>query len=58
MPYLDLKDIKLYYEVEGEGPPFLFISETACDGAVWKRHSYFFTNPDAAHKIIREFIVA
>ncbi len=36
MPYLDLKDIKLYYEVHGEGPPFLFISETACDGAVWK----------------------
>jgi len=36
MPYLDIKDIKLYYEVEGEGPPFLFISETACDGAVWK----------------------
>ncbi|MCZ6620919.1 MAG: alpha/beta hydrolase [Deltaproteobacteria bacterium] len=36
MPYLDLKDIKLYYEAYGEGPPFLFISETACDGAVWK----------------------
>jgi len=36
MPYLDLKDIKLYYEAYGEGPPILFISETACDGAVWK----------------------
>jgi pimeloyl-ACP methyl ester carboxylesterase len=23
-----------------------------------ERHSYFFTNPDAAHKIIREFIAA
>ena len=34
--YLDLKDIKLYYEAYGEGPPFLFISETACDGAVWR----------------------
>ncbi|MCZ6452358.1 MAG: alpha/beta fold hydrolase, partial [Deltaproteobacteria bacterium] len=36
MPYLDLKDIKLYYEAYGEGPTILFISETACDGAVWK----------------------
>ena len=36
MPYVDLKDAKLYYEVYGDGPPFLFISETACDGAVWK----------------------
>ena len=36
MPYLNLKDVQLYYEVYGEGPPFLFLSETACDGAVWK----------------------
>ncbi|TAJ77199.1 alpha/beta fold hydrolase [bacterium] len=36
MPYLNLKDAQLYYEVHGEGPPFLFLSETACDGAVWK----------------------
>jgi pimeloyl-ACP methyl ester carboxylesterase len=36
MPYLHLKDVELYYEVYGEGPPFLFLSETACDGAVWK----------------------
>lgn len=36
MPYLRLKDLELYYEVRGEGPPFLFISETACHGEVWK----------------------
>lgn len=36
MPYLQLRDLKLYYEVFGEGPPFLFISETACHGEVWK----------------------
>lgn len=36
MPYLELKDLELYYEVHGEGPPFLFISETACHGGVWK----------------------
>jgi len=36
MPYLERPDLKLYYEVYGEGPPFLFISETACHGEVWK----------------------
>jgi pimeloyl-ACP methyl ester carboxylesterase len=28
--------VDIYYEVSGEGTPFLFFSETACDGAVWK----------------------
>jgi 3-oxoadipate enol-lactonase len=37
MPYVKTKDgVDIYYEVFGEGPPFLFLSETACDGAVWK----------------------
>jgi len=36
MPYLQRPDLKLYYEIFGEGPPFLFISETACHGDVWK----------------------
>lgn len=36
MPYLRLKDVDLYYEVHGAGQPLLFLSETACDGAVWK----------------------
>ncbi len=38
MPFLKLKDLDLYYEVHGEGPPFLFISETACHGEVWKAY--------------------
>lgn len=38
MPYLQLRDLKLYYEVHGEGRPFLFISETACHGEVWKTY--------------------
>jgi len=38
MPYLQRPDVKLYYEVFGEGPPFLFISETACHGEVWKTY--------------------
>jgi 3-oxoadipate enol-lactonase len=37
MPYVKTKDgVDIYYEVSGEGTPFLFLSETACDGAVWR----------------------
>jgi 3-oxoadipate enol-lactonase len=37
MPYVKTKDgVDIYYEAFGEGTPFLFLSETACDGAVWK----------------------
>lgn len=36
MPYIKAKDgVDIYYEVTGQGTPFLFLSETACDGAVW-----------------------
>lgn len=36
MPYAKAKDgTRIYYENFGEGTPFLFLSETACDGAVW-----------------------
>lgn len=36
MPYVKTKDgVDIYYEVSGQGTPFLFLSETACDGAVW-----------------------
>jgi 3-oxoadipate enol-lactonase len=36
MPFLQLKDTEIYYEVHGQGQPILFLSETACDGEVWK----------------------
>jgi 3-oxoadipate enol-lactonase len=37
VPYVKTKDgVDIYYEVFGEGTAFLFLSETACDGAVWK----------------------
>ena len=36
MPVLQLKDTELYYEVHGDGAPMIFLSETACDGEVWK----------------------
>lgn len=36
MPHVKAKDgVEIYYEVFGHGKPFLFLSETACDGAVW-----------------------
>jgi 3-oxoadipate enol-lactonase len=37
MPYIKAKDgVDIYYEAHGQGPAFLFLSETACDGEVWK----------------------
>jgi 3-oxoadipate enol-lactonase len=37
VPYVKTKDgVDICYEAFGEGTPFLFLSETACDGAVWK----------------------
>lgn len=36
MPYLKSNGAEIYYEVHGDGPPFLFLSETACDGEIWK----------------------
>jgi pimeloyl-ACP methyl ester carboxylesterase len=38
MSFLQLKDTELYYEVHGRGQPIVFLSETACDGEVWKIH--------------------
>jgi pimeloyl-ACP methyl ester carboxylesterase len=38
MPFLKLSDVDLYYEVEGKGPPILFISSTASDGKPWRAH--------------------
>ena len=36
MPYAKAKDgVEIYYEAVGNGTPLLFLSETACDGAVW-----------------------
>jgi pimeloyl-ACP methyl ester carboxylesterase len=36
MPTLPLKDVEIYYEAHGQGRPIVFLSETACDGEVWK----------------------
>jgi pimeloyl-ACP methyl ester carboxylesterase len=36
MPTAQLNGAEIYYEVHGEGRPIVFLSETACDGEVWK----------------------
>jgi aminoacrylate hydrolase len=33
---LQLPDSEIYYEAHGHGRPMVFLSETACDGEVWK----------------------
>ena len=38
MPLLSVNDTEIYYEVHGQGRPLLFLSETHCDGEVWKIH--------------------
>ena len=38
MPTVQVKDADIYYEVHGQGQPFIFFSETACDGEIWKRY--------------------
>src|SRR4029453_5690018 len=36
MPTVKVKDAEIYYEVDGQGQPFIFFSETACDGQIWE----------------------
>jgi len=36
MPTVKVNDGEIYYDIHGEGQPFIFFSETACDGEIWK----------------------
>jgi 3-oxoadipate enol-lactonase len=38
MPIVQLSDAEIFYEAHGRGRPFVFFSETACDGEIWKRY--------------------
>ena len=38
MPHLKAQDTEIYYEVHGDGPPFLFCSVTGLDHQAWKFH--------------------
>ena len=50
MPKLKLHDVEIYYEVHGQGQPMVFLSETACDGEVWKIYQVPEFSKD--HKVI------
>ena len=50
MPKLKLHDLEIYYEVHGQGQPMVFLSETACDGEVWKIYQVPEFSKD--HKVI------
>ena len=38
MPTVRVNDGEIFYEAHGRGRPFVFFSETACDGDIWKRY--------------------
>jgi pimeloyl-ACP methyl ester carboxylesterase len=50
MPTVRVQDAEIYYEEHGRGQPFLFCSETAADGEIWK----IFQVPEFAkdHRVI------
>ena len=50
MPHFQVKDGEIYYEVHGEGAPFLFCSVTGLDHQAWKFHQVAEFSCD--HKII------
>ena len=50
MPTLKLPDTEIYYEVHGDGPPFLFCSVTGLDHQAWKFHQVPEFSRD--HKVI------
>jgi len=50
MPTLQLTDAEIYYEVHGHGQAIVFLSETACDGEVWKIHQVSEFSKD--HRVI------
>jgi pimeloyl-ACP methyl ester carboxylesterase len=50
MPYLKNGATEIYYEVHGDGPPFLFCSVTGLDHQAWKFHQVREFSRD--HKVI------
>jgi pimeloyl-ACP methyl ester carboxylesterase len=50
MPHLKAQDTEIYYEVHGDGPPFLFCSVTGLDHQAWKFHQLREFSRD--HKVI------
>src|SRR5262247_2299107 len=50
MPHLKVQDTEIYYEVHGDGSPFLFCSVTGLDHQAWKFHQVREFSRD--HKVI------
>ena len=50
MPHLKAQDTEIYYEVHGNGAPFLFCSVTGLDHQAWKFHQVREFSRD--HKVI------
>ena len=50
MPFLKRDETEIYYEVHGDGPPFLFCSVTGLDHQAWKFHQVEEFSRD--HKVI------
>ena len=36
MPFVQVNDVKLHYEMEGSGPPLLMVAGTGLPGATWR----------------------
>jgi pimeloyl-ACP methyl ester carboxylesterase len=36
MPFVQVNDVKLHYEIEGSGPPLLMVAGTGLPGATWR----------------------
>ena len=36
MPFAQVNDVKLHYEMEGSGPPLLMVAGTGLPGATWR----------------------
>ena len=50
MPFLQRDEVEIYYEVHGDGAPFLFCSVTGLDHQAWKFHQVAEFSRD--HKVI------
>jgi pimeloyl-ACP methyl ester carboxylesterase len=50
MPFLNINDTEIYYELHGDGPPLLFCSVTGLDHQAWKFHQVGEFSRD--HKVI------
>ncbi|MFX0125818.1 MAG: alpha/beta fold hydrolase [Candidatus Hodarchaeota archaeon] len=43
MPYIELNDINSYYEINGEGTPFVFIQGAFVSSTMWEKQVRFFS---------------